>query len=1107
MNFEFSDIKDAYIKLKTYVYYDNNDLLLRRQLVEFESNSTKDVISDLTGGPEPYRNVDNVFGGNIFKTTDEKLKQITEKLNSYHNDPSFFNYFINRVDVNFYPKKIKERDVDKNFISNKIVQDEYTVERVTPFIFAPIELHIVAVLWILKFGKDFDSKLKDCCLGNRLLLDKEKEKVVQGSGLFKPYFKQYKKWRDDSVLVAENLLKQEKNVLFLTLDIKDYYHSVRIPKTDLVNQLGEILGSGASNLQNIFYNTHVKYTELVSRNYQTPFEFYSSLKKEEDVLQEIILPIGLLSSYIIGNYYLRHFDKRIVEKIKPAYYGRYVDDILIVLSDPNPNYNSEEEDKSISFNFDKYKNNLNSGVEEVVSFEEDDLSDIERYILVNFYPVLNIVNKPKLYNKYDSLTVEESRVIKICGYRFLYCQSDKSLLYYFDHNESSLVIDKLKKELDDRTSEFRDFPDDESTDSFEESAYNLQYDGAEGKIKTLRNYKENRFGLTIYLSNKIFSALRHEKKISEEEKNQVLLFFRGENCLNFYKLWEKIFTFFLVNDQALAYVEFYLHCASQIDKIKSKKGEVGASKVNDEQIISTLINYLDCSHELTLSLNPSFIKKTKQASLNFNFQLLKLKNRSYSLFYLDFEPTKDDSYWVKRFRRTNMVRHQYVVHPLLSFTNGSKKEWTDLTSIRLDFKKYILDPELIKNSPRPVKFWECCLAVAFSELGGSNLELGKINEDSYFETRVLGLRRPKGQVGTLLDDKEIKFGSEFYLDDAFNLYKFVNEIHVSSYILNDSDFRDEFYKRKTHKLKFDKWKRLKVQEFQVNVNNNRLNEPTIAFVNTEVDKVNIISSLRGKPNLTVERYNKLANILKSVRKLNADVLLFPESFVPINLLTSQVNFSAKEQVLLVTGLEHLTINKVAFNFIVTVLPIEVNGIKDAVVVFRLKNHYAHMEEELIYRNHLIVPKPKPYRYDVFNWRNLYFTTYYCFELANAIHRSLLKGKIDLLIGVEWNRDTPYFSNIVESVSRDLHTYVAQVNTSQFGDTRLTQPVDSARKDLLKLKGGINDAVLLAKINLSTIREFQRKKYSSSPEDKDFKPLPPDYLLEDVMKRINNGLVF
>lgn len=1105
MSFELNHVRQAYIKLKSYIYHDNTDILLRKNLAEFETNRVKDSETFKNIVQNPYGDI-NTFFNKQDELVEKKLSRLTEELNSYHTDPKFFNSFIENIKVKFYPKKIKDKGHLNNFITNKVIQENYEVERVTAFIDAPIELHIIAVLWILKHGKNLDASLNDACLGNRLILNKEKEEVIQGSGLFKPYFHQYQKWRDDSVFVAESLLKNKKDVLFLNLDIRDYYHSVRINKTKLFpGRTSKIdVLQPYYNLQEIFQKIHIFYTELVSVKYEVPYNLADTMYKEEGVLSEIILPIGLLSSYVLGNDYLKDFDKRIIEKIKPAYYGRYVDDILIVISDPNPNYNNEEEDKELTFDFQKYSTYMNRTSNlpnEQVSFEESDLSELEKYILENFYPVLKIVDSPDFLAESKAPSTIEGRVIKISSYPSLYCQSSKSLLYYFDYKESSLVIDKLKKELDERTSEFRDFPDESSNDNtFEESAYHLQYDGTNGKIRTLKDYKENRFGLTLYLSNKIFSALRHENKISEKEKDQVLQFFRGINCINFHRLWERIFTFFLVNNQATAYVDFYLHCSSQIENIGTQSECVLGTNVDHLEIRNTLVDYLDCAHELSLSLNPSFIKKTQEAAINFKYQIGKLEQQKYSLFNLRFEPTKPESYWITRFRETNMVRHQYIVHPLLSYTVDSKQGGINLTSLKINFANYNFDEELIKSSPRRVKYWECCLATIFKKLSGFAQSETKI-EKEYFLTNLLGINSNQNST------EKVNNSSRFYLDDAFELYKSINQNHIPSYEMLDDEFKNKFFSSSHDDLIFDKWKPLNVQEIRVNShNNNQLHEPSIAFANTEVRESNILDSIRSTPNLDKERYQNLGKVLKMARKDKTDILLFPECYIPINLLSSLVKHSAKEQVLVVSGLEHIVIDQLAFNFIVTILPVEVNGIKDAVVVIRLKNHYSPSEELLINGNHLLTPKPSPYRYDIFIWRNVYLAPYYCFELANAIHRNLFKGKVDLLIGVEWNKDTPYFSNIVESTSRDLHAFIAQVNTSQYGDTRLTQPVESARKDIMRLKGGINDALLVSKINIKKLREFQRQKFSITHNKNEFKPLPPDYNLEDVLRRINNKSV-
>ena len=1059
MTFTKADIKQAYIKLKSYVYYDNTDLLLRRQLVEFETSIGKDF---LFNNPSSHYNI----GGDLFDykysfTLEEKFDRIATELNDFHKGSKFFEAILSDIDINFYPKKIKAPKEDNNFISNVRIKEKYEIERVTPFIDAPIELHIIAVLWIMKHGATLDANLKNECLGNRLLLNKDKTEAVQGSGLFKPYFKQYQKWRDNAVEVAENILKSGKNVAFINLDIKDYFSSVRIKRTDLFEGRKHKILHGYYNLKEIFLTIHDKYSVLLATKFQSPSNFYNELIGENEQLEKVVLPIGLVSSYVLANHYLKDFDDEIINIIKPAYYGRYVDDMLFVISDPTPNFKINQKNKKLRFDISEYAS-LNP-------------TSLEKFILETFHPIIDLNRK-----------TENSNAFILSGYESLYCQSDKSLIHYFDHNESHLVIDRLKQELDEKTSEFRDFPEEDENDlSFKSSAYHLHYDGTEGKIRTLKDYKENRFGLTVFLSNKIFSALRHENHLSDDECDQIVSFFKGETCLTFYRLWERILTLLLVNQKPKHYIEFFLHCFDEIVKIKQIDED---SKVEDSNLKNTLVEYLDTSHELSLSLNLDFLIKTKEVSRNFEFKLNKLQSSNWSFLFGRFEPTKADSYWVTRFRKSNMMRHHYVIHPLLTYSKTSKNgKLKDLTRINVDLSKYELDETLMKESPRRVKFWECCMSIAFETIGSHSKET---EIDNVVVTDIFSVKNQKKSEQ-----------DSFYLDDAFNRYKTINQNHIASYELDDNSFRDSFYKRKNVAKKNSPI--VNTQEIIVSNKKRDTKKFRIAFANTQVKEDNIIESMRGTPNLTSLRYDQLAKIVKKARLDKSDILLFPEFFIPINLLSSIVKYSEKNHVLTLSGLEHIRIKNTVFNFIVTILPFEIHGVKDAVVVFRLKNHYAHLEESMIRGNHLKVASPKEHRYDIFNWENLYFCPYYCFELANVWHRSLFKAKLDLLVGVEWNKDTNYYSNIVESCSRDLHCYIAQVNTSQYGDSRLTQPTKTESKDLMKLKGGINDSILVTEIDVDKIREFQRQTFEVTHEKQEFKPLPPDYNVEDVLKRINN----
>ena len=115
-----------------------------------------------------------------------------------------------------------------------------------------------------------------------------------------------------------------------------------------------------------------------------------------------------------------------------------------------------------------------------------------------------------------------------------------------------------------------------------------------------------------------------------------------------------------------------------------------------------------------------------------------------------------------------------------------------------------------------------------------------------------------------------------------------------------------------------------------------------------------------------------------------------------------------------------------------------------------------------------------------------------------------KGKVDFIVGTEFNRDINYFSNIVESAARDLHCYVVQVNDSRYGDSRIVYPSKTEKMNPLQIKGGENLTFLTMKLDLKSLRVHQRKRYGLQKDSDEFKPTPPDFDVDDVFDRINLG---
>lgn len=110
--------------------------------------------------------------------------------------------------------------------------------------------------------------------------------------------------------------------------------------------------------------------------------------------------------------------------------------------------------------------------------------------------------------------------------------------------------------------------------------------------------------------------------------------------------------------------------------------------------------------------------------------------------------------------------------------------------------------------------------------------------------------------------------------------------------------------------------------------------------------------------------------------------------------------------------------------------------------------------------------------------------YYFMQSTQDIHknfngtRNIKKIWIDTLFVPQLNKDTNYFSSIVESTSRDLHCFIVQANTSKYGDSRITAPYDTIHRNIVQIKGGINDLVIIGELELDKVRTA-RKQYEDN----------------------------
>lgn len=290
------------------------------------------------------------------------------------------------------------------------------------------------------------------------------------------------------------------------------------------------------------------------------------------------------------------------------------------------------------------------------------------------------------------------------------------------------------------------------------------------------------------------------------------------------------------------------------------------------------------------------------------------------------------------------------------------------------------------------------------------------------------------------------------------------------------------------------------------------NSIQIALANVPVDEKNIEASYLGSPRVGRARLKPFTTLLNEVSKYRSnskrriDLIVFPEVSVPHAWEGMLATWVRRHRIGIVCGLEHSVDPKgQALNEVLALLPFQTSsGHWACAPVRRLKRYYSPAEEFILENEHLGVPKQKSSRYHLFRWRGASFAIYNCFELASIEDRAIFKGHVDFIVATEFNRDTSYFSNIVEAAARDLHCYIVQVNDSGFGDSRVVCPSKSDFMNPVRIKGGDNLTFLTTSLNLAALRSHQRKGYGLQKESKEFKPTPPDYPMSALKKRIALG---
>ncbi len=960
-------ILGAYKKLKSYYYYDKSILYNKMRLATWES---------------PLPNM-NSYVDDLAKFMCSLETEV---------DTAYLSMLFKNISLVPMPKSFEEQKKKEDVLTNSLFSNK-KLSKINFYIKAPVEILVLDMIWSLMISKIAHEQ---ACIPQEVYANRIKTKQVfsdnydlfsgidfDSNRLFYPYFRQYSMWRNNSFTNVRERYDAHKDSILVSLDIKSYFYSVAFDFERL-----PILLKDDSRLKKIAPLTQIIQSIYIS--YTSELQKFRSDIPADITKNQSALPIGLISSSILANLYLKDFDNAVLTNIKPTYYGRYVDDVIFVV------------DKNADM-------------------------DISREYIIEKLLIKNDIVESR-EESYKILQPQEGS---------LWLQKDKIRCIYFDHSEPDAMI-KLLCEAGNLTPSMTDgflFPDiDISKNKFDDFAYSIEQGNGTLKVRNF-SFSTNNFQASLFL-NDLIRASKNVNVIEPEHSDniqtqlsQIVRFYSSLQSIEFRSAWINIFSLILLNERYDFFLQFYNQVYDAIDSIFSDSIDfIAPSKL--DYILGKLKESL---HEqlaiaASISIAPHALQDVRVALVNTTY------NEKYPAFANDCEIIFDNA---RDIRNANMFNNHILAYPLLSYIQNVDENVslvkTDPNTIRQYFCAKELDQDKVMFLPRFIHLEELyllCFMINYSE--GGNPFCNKIKS---IDEQFANINRIASRTNTLNETNPL-----------------INK--------NDS-----------------------LQTIRI-IDSETKNNMKVALASIYIDEHDDVIPVLDNPNynLLPNKKRELYQMLNEAKEKKAEMVIFPEFFLPIQWLQEILIFARKNRIAIMSGLRYLVCNKQAFNYLVVLQPFSADGFKYSVPLFREKNYYAPAEKIELAKKQLRCNEPDNKPIHLIDWNGLKYSNLMCYELTNIEYRYALRGLIDLLVVPELNRDTSYFSNVVEATTRDLHAFIVQVNTSKYGDSRITGPYNSLYKDIIKLKGGKDNIILTGTIDVLSIEE-NRNTYAGKLEEK------------------------
>lgn len=997
MYFTLDDLGLAYRKAKVDLYYSSHASLLA--IAEYESklaDNLQSLLDNLNGADEAW----------VLHPTFLGDWTLAPKAISWDDRKRYW-------EKNGYPPIFSSPEDEWEHVCTLLAKDEKYKNPEAEFRLmaqCSLDFHVLSALWMRKVGHQYDKKLSDCAYGSRLRRGLDGEINPLSLGSFKPYLKPFRDWRDGGIDAMRNALAAKKKVVSLTADVSSFYHELNpvFMLDEKFKQLLELkLSPEEEKLNRLFITALIAWANL------TP------LKKG--------LPVGLPASAVVANVALIELDRLIEQQVVPLYYGRYVDDILLVMENGAKIQSTAE---LWEWLFERSGGNLswvNTTKKEIIQFKPDYLGNS----LVHF------ANK-------------------------------KNKVFLLEGETGKTLVDSIAHQIQERASEWRALPNLPMSDSHvaTDLVAATQHDGEiADNLRKTDALTMRRAGFAIKLRD--FEA--YERDLPPEAWKAHRQAFFGAFC------------------QHVLVLPHFFELAIYLPRVVKL-----ATACEDFESLRKIIQRLEKIFEMVEQSCSPTIKACQKGQVPdadiLNRWKTQLFNTVYENIIAAFPPRllkAGQAAWLAHMAKSG---HKIAMHSVKDIQAG--QAWLFSFDLAHQPFRFIgLPKEMTTQRGIPAKKTIVTLNVA-ALLLNSEIVTG-------IATLTNWIKLAKGLPHGLL------FATRpFNLAELFVLAK--NPFAEATY----SDLKAVVLALRGFTLD-DKTPRLDKKDVLQIPDGKGERKLAIAVSSWKTEYNSWIASVMRTTDPDVHRYarlNRLINIVISQPK-GARYFILPELALPAHWFMRIALKLQGRGISLITGIEYLHASKGRVrNQIWAALSHDGLGFPSMMIYRQDKQRPALQEELELQRLAGLKLKPeKPWlkpKPPVIQHGDFRFAMVVCSELTNIAYRAALRGQVDALFVPEWNKDTETFNALVESAALDIHAYIIQCNDRQFGDSRIRAPSkDSWQRDVLRVKGGIDDYCVTGEIDVQALRGFQ-SSHRSPP--KPFKPVPDGFEIANERKILPTG---